>query len=402
MMIQINDKKECCGCTACESVCPNNAIIMQPDPLGFKYPKIDMTKCVSCGLCQKTCQFHNNYNRFDNYDTPIVYGIRPKNHTILEKSQSGGAFVVLSDYILENGGAVYGAGYESVYHIIHKRTISKKDRDELRGSKYVQSDLTGIFRLVRKDLKEGLTVLFSGTPCQVEGLRSFIGATLSKNLITLDLVCHAVPSPRLWEEYVKWVEKENGEKIIQANFRNKEFGWYSHYETFSFVSGKSISYQLFRYFFFYKHLGIRDSCTKCPYTNTKRVGDITIGDFWGWENYYNKWNDNRGVSLVMVNSRKGKELFEKIIDNIYYVQSNVEECMQPQLKQHVDFPQRERKEFVRDFQKRGFDYLITKKKYQEAPKAGGLLHQLYILQQKTSLFKLPIHYIIILIKKIKK
>ena len=154
------------------------------------------------------------------------------------KSRSGAAFVAISDYIIDNGGVVYGAGYNDHFRVAHKRATTKNERDEFRGSKYVQSDLTGVFRCVRDDLKNGLTVLFSGTPCQTAGLNAFIGKTLRRNLLLIDIVCHGVPSPYIWRDYIEFLEKKHGEKIIVVNFRDKEkFGWRAHRESFIFSGG---------------------------------------------------------------------------------------------------------------------------------------------------------------------
>ena len=181
-MINILDKKDCCGCTACENICPKQAIVMKPDVLGFLYPEIDKNNCIDCGRCDKVCSFNDNYDKSLNLYEPIAYAARHKNLEEVMKSQSGAAFVVLSDYVLENGGVVYGVGYNGHFIATHKRAVTKEQRDEFRGSKYVQSDLTGIFKQVKADLKNGLTVLFSGTPCQSAGLNSYVGKTLRKNL----------------------------------------------------------------------------------------------------------------------------------------------------------------------------------------------------------------------------
>lgn len=237
-MLQIINPADCCGCTACESICPHDAISMRPDALGFLYPDVDATRCVDCGLCEKVCDFNANYETPDNYDIPIAVGARHKNHEEVATSRSGAAFIALSDYILEHGGIVYGVGYAGHFRVVHKRATTKVERNEFKGSKYVQSDLTGIFRQVRADLKEGFTVMFSGTPCQTAGLNSFIGKRLRDKLILVDIVCHGVPGPNLWRDYLAYIEKKQGDVISEVNFRDKqEFGWAAHHETFKFVNG---------------------------------------------------------------------------------------------------------------------------------------------------------------------
>lgn len=237
-MIKINNPSDCCGCTACASICAHDAISMEPDALGFLYPKVDASKCVECGLCEKVCQFNDNYDRSLNLKEPIAYAARHKDINEVMKSRSGAAFVAISDYVLEQGGVVYGAGYKDHFRVAHKRATTKEERDEFRGSKYVQSDLTGVFRLVKEDLKNGLTVLFSGTPCQTAGLNSYVGKKLRENLILVDIVCHGVPGPFLWRDYLAFIEKKQGGTISVVNFRDKElFGWKAHHESFKFVKG---------------------------------------------------------------------------------------------------------------------------------------------------------------------
>ena len=236
-MIRITDKAKCCGCTACASICPHDAISMQPDALGFLYPVVDETKCTDCGLCEKVCAFHENYDKSQNLPEPLVYAARHKDMHEVETSRSGAAFIALSDWILKQGGVVYGAGYADHFRVVHKRATSKEERNEFKGSKYVQSDLNTVFRQVKKDLKDGLTVLFSGTPCQTSGLASYVGKRLRENLYLVDIVCHGVPGPYLWRDYLAYLEKKQGSRICWVNFRDKqEYGWAAHCETFKFVN----------------------------------------------------------------------------------------------------------------------------------------------------------------------
>lgn len=237
-MIKITDSKDCCGCTACASICTHDAIKMEPDGLGFLYPKVDESKCVECGLCEKVCQFNDNYDKTLNYPTPIAYAARHKDVEEIMKSRSGAVFVALSDYILEQGGIIYGAGYKDHFRVAHKRATNKTERDEFRGSKYVQSDLRGVFKLVKEDLKNGMTVLFTGTPCQTSGLNAYVGKKLRQKLILVDIVCHGVPGPYIWRDYIAFLEKKQGKKIIVVNFRDKAlFGWRDHKESYLFEGG---------------------------------------------------------------------------------------------------------------------------------------------------------------------
>ena len=237
-MIKINNPADCCGCTACASICAHDAITMEPDALGFLYPKVDELRCVECGLCEKVCQFNDQYDTSLNLPKPIAYAARHKDMDEVMKSRSGAAFVAISDYVLEQGGVVYGAGYTDHFRVVHKRAATKEERDEFRGSKYVQSDLTGVFQKVKTDLKNGLTVLFSGTPCQTSGLNSYVGKKLRNKLILVDIVCHGVPGPYLWRDYLSYIENKQGDEIILVNFRDKGiFGWKAHKESFIFKMG---------------------------------------------------------------------------------------------------------------------------------------------------------------------
>lgn len=237
-MIQIKNPADCCGCTACVSICAHNAITMQPDAMGFLYPVVDKSKCTDCGLCEKVCSFNDDYDTSLNLLQPDAYAARHKDMNEVESSRSGAAFIAISDWILRQGGAVYGAGYTDHFRVVHKRATTKEERDEFKGSKYVQSDLTGIFRQVKKDLKNGMIVLFSGTPCQTSGLNSYVSKKLRENLYLVDIVCHGVPGPYLWRDYLTYLEKKQGDKIYWVNFRDKqEFGWTAHHETFKFVKG---------------------------------------------------------------------------------------------------------------------------------------------------------------------
>ena len=356
-MIRINDPADCCGCTACASICNHDAIIMEPDALGFLYPKVDESKCVECGLCEKVCAFNDNYDKSLNLPKPDAYAARHKDMDEVMKSRSGAAFVAISDYILEQGGVVYGAGYKDHFRVAHKRATTKEERDEFRGSKYVQSDLTGVFRMVKQDLKNGLTVLFSGTPCQTSGLNSYVGKKLRENLVLIDIVCHGVPGPYIWRDYLAYLEKKQGNTITMVNFRDKErFGWAAHKETFTFGGGYKMNFT----YVFYQHIMFRHSCGKCHFCNTTRPSDITIADFWGWQKTDPNINkDNKGVSLVLVNTPKGREIFEAVKDKLDTIPAELENCLQPNL-QHPSVIHPKRMNFEREYIKHGFKYVMYK------------------------------------------
>ena len=352
MSIKITNPTDCCGCTACESVCPRNAIIMQPDAMGFLYPVVDAGKCIECGLCEKVCAFNDHYAHTENLPEPLAYGVRHKNMREVETSRSGAAFIALSDVVLRAGGVVYGAGYADHFRVVHKRATTAKERDEFKGSKYVQSDLTGVFRLVKKDLQDGLMVLFSGTPCQTAGLASYIGKQLRKNLFLVDIVCHGVPSPYVWRDFINYIEKKHGDQVCWVNFRDKQkYGWAAHHETFKFVNGWG---KMEFTFLFYRHIIFRHSCGKCHFANTIRPSDITIADFWGWEKTNPDFNkDDKGVSLLLVNTEKGKRLLELAKTDLDMFPAQLENCLQPNM-QHSTPIHPARMKFERLYAKKGF------------------------------------------------
>lgn len=357
-MIQITDKSQCCGCTACASICPHDAITMQPDAMGFLYPVVDKSKCIDCGLCEKVCAFHENYDKSLNLPVPEAYAARHKDIHEVETSRSGAAFIAISDWILKHDGVVYGAGYAEHFRVVHKRAVTKEARDEFKGSKYVQSDLGNVFKQVKQDLKDGHIVLFSGTPCQTSGLNSYIGKKLRENLYLVDIVCHGVPGPNLWQDFLSYLEKKQGDKICWVDFRDKqEFGWAAHHETFKFVKGGGK--MIFTYLF-YQHIMFRKSCEKCPFTNTHRPSDITLADFWGWEKVNPELNkDDKGLSLVLVNTEKGKRLFDAVKQDMNITSVKLEDCLQPNLC-HPSAPHPKRDKFEQDYAKHGFVYVAKR------------------------------------------
>ena len=374
-MINIVDSSTCRGCTACASICNHEAISMKPDALGFLYPEVDISKCVNCGLCDKVCAFNDNYDKSLNFQEPIAYGARHKDMDEVMKSRSGAVFASLSDYVLDNGGIVYGVGYVGHFRVAHKRAVSKRERDEFRGSKYVQSDLSGIFRQVKNDLKAGKKVLFVGTGCQTSGLNSYLKgcSNLRENLILVDVVCHGVPSPFYWRDYVGYLEKNFGE-LVGVNFRDKKkYGWKAHHESFVFANGH-VEYPRKR---FYDSISFRRSCFKCHFCNTKRPSDVTIADFWGWEKQNTSANiDNLGLSLVLINTKVGETIWNQIKENFNFFKAEPYAYLQPNLrqptKQHV-----RRMQFEKDYIKRGFEYVYNHI-YDERPLWRQILSKVYV------------------------
>ena len=308
---------------------------MEPDALGFKYPKVDMDKCVDCGLCEKVCAFNDNYDTSLNLLEPSAYAARHKNMQEVETSRSGAAFIAISDYILEQGGVVYGVGYTDHFRVVHKRATTKDERDEFKGSKYVQSDLGTVFRSVKTDLQAGKTVLFTGTPCQTAGLSAFLPVSLKKRLVLVDLVCHGVASPYLWRDYLRYLEHIHGAELAAVDFRDKKFGWHSHRESFRFKDGHS----LYPGFTVYQDCYLRPSCGSCPFAGLKHPADITIGDFWGIEKTeLRAKDDNKGFSLLLCHTDKGKTVFEQSRKHLEVYPMKPEACLQPNLQEPTHLP----------------------------------------------------------------
>lgn len=358
-MPNLKSGADCCGCTACASICGHDALHMIPDSLGFKYPVVDYDKCVECKLCEKMCEYSPEYRTPDNYKEPIPYGLRLKDKESMMKSRSGGAFAAISDWILDKDGVVYGSAFKDHFVVAHKRATNANERDAMRGSKYVQSDLEGIFKEVRKDLSEGKWVLFSGTTCQVNGLKTFIPKKLREKLLLVDIVCHGVPSPAVWQSYLQWVEETSGKKIKSFNFRDKsKSGWTDHKESILF-EGAEFPVVTDEYtYLFYQHIMIRDCCGSCPFTNLRRPSDLTLADFWGWEKTDKSFNaDDKGASLLLVSTPKGKKIFDEIREEFDVIEPELRNVMQPHLKKPTKL-HRQSKKFKNDFANHDFNYLL--------------------------------------------
>ena len=361
-MINVVDKSQCCGCSACLNICPRCAIEMLPDDMGFLYPKVNANKCINCGLCEKVCSFNPNYDKSYLFPKPIVYGARNKNKEIVAQSQSGAVFYTIAMKVIEMGGTVYGAGFDSKFQVEHKRAETIDQVQEFRGSKYVQSTMNAIMNQVLADLINERLVLFSGTPCQVAGLRSFLKLKRMdvSNLLCLDLVCHGVPAPYIWRDNLVDIEKGKKRKIIKVNFRDKtNYGWHSHVETYSFSDNTTFSSQHYTKIF-YKHLILRQSCSVCYYTNLQRTGDVTICDFWGMKNENPEWDsENKGVSLLMVNTEQGQKILNLIRNDIEYFLCKTEDYIQPNMM-HPSEANANRDNFEKDYIRKGFSFVFRK------------------------------------------
>lgn len=340
-MILISDKHNCCGCSACVQICPQKCISFEEDEKGFRYPLVNQEFCIDCGLCEKVCPCINQ----DIPKEPLaVYAAINPNNEIRLRSSSGGIFTMLAEAIIDEGGVVFGARFNDEWEVIHDYTETKEGLEVFRGSKYVQSQIGDTYKLVHKFLIEGRKVLFSGTSCQIAGLLHYIQKDY-KNLITVDVACHGVPSPLIWRDYLnrvvdnpKDIVKKSSifrtiadkSDITKISFRDKTKGW----KNFSFVirdkslisqknsntqKGSCDSICISETFLqnlyiqlFLKNLSLRPVCSKCPAKKGKCGSDITIADYWSLDKKYKELDDDKGTSLIVVFSKIGYDLVNSL------------------------------------------------------------------------------------------
>lgn len=314
------DKAQCCGCSACESICPSKCIFMAEDQEGFLYPNVDMKRCIGCKLCERVCPVLNvEEEQVFEQDAYIVQNIDEK---VCLQSTSGGAFTAIANEVIEQNGIVFGAAFDEEFNVKHIGTTSKDEIEKFRNSKYVQSDIRGTYREVQKRIKKGQLVCYSGTPCQIEGLKRFLGKESDK-LLTVDVVCRAVPSPLVWRKYVEMQRNKLDDLISNIRFRDKRYGYKYSSMNFTNKSGKRIyssgveSDLMHRAFF--SNICDRPSCYSCVFKKQYRVSDFTIWDCFQVGRFSKKLDNDMGATRVLIHSDKGKELFEKIKDNFVYI-----------------------------------------------------------------------------------
>lgn len=344
-MIEIKDKRDCCGCAACVQICPKGCISLVEDREGFLYPHVDRNSCIGCGLCERVCPFINTGEARE----PLrCYAAKNRDERIRMESSSGGVFTLLAESIIDEGGVVFGARFDDKWEVVHDFTERKAGLAAFMGSKYVQSRIGNTFRQAESFLKEGRKVLFSGTPCQIKGLKLYLRKDYD-NLLAVDFICHGVPSPGVWRQYLdetfrKPDRREGRGKntvlsspkampvITGISFRDKQLGW----KKFSFVvRGKSAGqadknsvllsdmHQNNVYMkAFLSDLILRPSCYGCRAKGGSSGSDITIADFWGIQNIMPDFDDDKGVSLVLVNK---KEIFPDLVSKgIECIESDIE------------------------------------------------------------------------------
>ena len=330
MKILTMEKKECCGCGACEQICPKNAITMIKDNEGFSYPSIDENLCISCNLCEKVCGFDEDTLDGKDKAAQRYFWVKNSNEEERMRSRSGGFFYIIAKWIISQGGVVYGSIIDEDNLVKHIRATDIDSLALMQGSKYVESDITGIYTQVREDLTNNINVLFTGTGCQVAGLYGFLNGKTYDNLITTDIVCHGTCSSRVFKDYIDfWENKKNG-KVENFNFRNKvKFGWEPAIESFS-INNKDY-YRRNYSRLFYSHNAMRPSCSNCYFANVTRIGDFTLADFWGMKKFYPELDDDKGVSSVFVNNDKAMDIWTALTDYMNCGAISEESVIQPNL-----------------------------------------------------------------------
>lgn len=315
-MIDKLTKAECCGCNACGDACPKGSISFEKDEEGFLYPQIDKMTCIECNLCEKVCPVINIESlKKNDFEKPKCYAAVHKNLQVRFDSTSGGAFSAFAKKAYQEKAYVGGAVWNDDWSVSQYISNNKKDIERLRSSKYIQSNAIGFYKEVKELLKAGEKVLVCGTPCQMAALRSFLGKPFD-NLLILDFVCMYVNSPKIWEAYIKHLEKKHNSKVIYVKDKNKEIGWRTLCTKVVFENGNAIyetkDKNVFRRCYMNMGIGARPSCHNCKFKGFPRIADVTLADFWGVEKYLpQEYDNNLGTSMVLLNSEKGKVYYEE-------------------------------------------------------------------------------------------
>lgn len=324
----MTEKKECCGCTACVHICPVKCITMQEDTEGFLYPVIEKEKCIQCHKCEIVCPVRNTKQIHTNTETFVGYCT---DEEIRKQSSSGGIFSVVAEWIIQQKGIVFGAAFDDNFEVHHIAIETKAELEKLRGSKYVQSRLENVYLEVKQYLEMKRIVLFTGTACQIAGLKNYLN-TEDENLYTIDVLCHGVPSPKIWRMYLDEKQKQYHSSIEKYEFRNKENGWKNYFINILFSDKQQYMVRYFENDFMGMFLGnidLRPSCHACHFKGFPRISDMTIGDCWGIENHMPDMDDDKGTSVIMVHSSNGERMLEGVRGNLMLREANLDTVLPP-------------------------------------------------------------------------
>jgi len=386
-MISIKDKAKCCGCSACKNICPQQCIDMKPDFEGFLYPVVDVQKCINCNACINVCPVLNCQVKKDEYQE--AYVLRTNSNEDLKISTSGGFTTPLAIWIMEQNGKVWTATFDEEWKVYHAEFNSiNPDFLKTKGSKYVQSNLNDSYQKIKQELDERKLVCFIGTTCQVYGLKNYLRKEYD-NLVTVDLVCHGAPSPKLWKKYVIYQEKRYGAKLKKVNFRNKTYGYHSGTMMLEFENGKKYTGSArvdFMLKSFFSEIASRPSCYSCAFKKRYRISDFTIFDCWHMSDLVEgKKDDDKGYTNVLIQSQKGKKIFEQIKSqyDVCLVDASKAIALDGIMVEHSAKPHSERSEFYKDIDEHDLEMHI--KKYLNIKKKD------YILEKfKKTAYKLGI------------
>lgn len=357
-MIDIVDKKDCTGCWGCVNICPKLCITMKTDKEGFDHPIVDESICVKCKKCVNACPV---LHKEEIQNSPVAYACFNKDEEIRKKSSSGGVFTLIATNVIADNGVVFGARFNNLFEVEHGYIESAEDIKVFRGSKYVQSKIGYTFTEVKKFLEDGRKVLFSGTPCQIGGLKSFLGKDY-ENLICIDIICHGVPSPFAWNKYKN--EISNGRKITDVSFRDKTYGWKDYSFRMDFEDGTSYFEKGSENKYIRGFIGdiyLRNSCYQCKFKTLHRQSDLTLADFWGIENINEDMDDGIGTSFIMVNSEKGNQILQRIKEQIEVQKADLEESIKYNMSAvRASYRNPRREYFFRNINRFKFNKLIEK------------------------------------------
>lgn len=378
-MIKITDKKLCTGCRACEAVCPINAINFVEDEEGIEYPIVNDDECIGCGKCDKVCHMKVSIKRKEGSEH--YYAGYLKQKELLKEVSSGGAAWGITLEVLERGGVVYGAVQERVDYVKHMRADTVKDARRFQRSKYLQSDIFDCFKTLKKDLESGKIVLFTGTACQIASVYSYVGNN-TKNLYTLDVVCHGVPSIKVFRKYKEEIERKYKSEIVDIVFRDKSYGWNRNHYAIRLKNGKikkeNSRVQLFHSAYL-QGLFYRPSCGECKYACLPRVADVTLADYWKYEGKLKCNNDNQGISLIVSSTTKGDKLVEWVRDRMC-IEKTSEEMAKMSCRHLVNKPKENKKRscFFEILNKRGYMYAV----WRCTPKTMGIHRLIEAIRSK--------------------
>lgn len=325
-MITINNKKDCMGCHACSNICPQGCINMEGDSEGFWYPETNYKKCIKCELCIKICPI---INKVKVKNEPRAYSCMNKDQPIRVESSSGGIFTAVAEEVINNSGVVFGAEFNDSFKVVHSYVETKEELSRLRGSKYVQSKIGDTYKQTKKFLDQGRKVLFTGTPCQIGGLKSYLQKDYD-NLFCIDIICHGVPSPKVWQKYISYRENCAESSARKIAFRCKDKGWKLFSVLFLFKNDMQYLETFDKDLFmkaFLKNVCLRPSCYACDFKTLHRQSDITLADFWGIQNVLPEMDDDKGTSLIFVNSNRGQTMLEEIKDKILYKEVDINQSV---------------------------------------------------------------------------